>query len=215
MKSYQQYEDLSFFPLDEGYKMGQAIASKIESGLPVGRTIITPEDAGVLAQTILMAKHANHIEIGSFFGGSAILAAMVKKHFGMHGLIHCIDPLDARPEVFADKPAGEMATRETLYKNAEHFGVADRIILHQAKSKPWPLEGDWHFGTGYIDGDHWNGMPYHDWKKLSEICSFAVVFDDYCIGKPEVIDAVAKAAVDPRWMIVRISGLSAVLRRRQ
>lgn len=215
MRSYQQYEDLSLFPLNDGYEIGMALASKIESGLPEGRTIITLEDAGVLAQTVLNAKHSNHIEIGTFFGGTAILAAMVKKHFGMHGSIMCVDPLDARPHQFADKPSGVVATRDALFKNAEFFGVADRITLCQYGSRPWPLEGEQHFGTGYIDGDHWNGMPLHDWNILKNICSYAVVFDDYCIGKPEVIHAVTQASSDPAWLLVRSSGLSAVLRRRE
>lgn len=215
MKSYQPYDSLTFFPLDEGYEIGIALASKIEAQLPLGRTIITLEDAGVLAQTILWAKHADHIEIGTLFGGTAILAALVKKHFGMHGMIHCVDPLDKRPTpFFADRSSSTMATRDSLFENAAQFDVEDRIILHQSPSKPWPLDRDMRFGTGYIDGDHWNGMPAHDWKIMRDICTLAVVFDDYCIGKPEIVDVVSEAASDPRWMLVRISGMSAVMKRR-
>lgn len=164
---------------------------------------------------VINARHSDHIEIGTFFGGSAILAAMVKKEFGMHGQIHCVDPLDARPNFFPDKAVGVVATKDTLYQNAGHFGVSDRIILHQHPSKPWPLEESLMFGTGYIDGDHWHGMPAHDWNILKGIVSYAIAFDDCAIEKPDVIDAVLEASRDPRWLLVRMSGLTAVLRRRQ
>jgi len=212
-KITQLYDDLSLFPLNEAYKMGQLFAQGITSELRIGRTIFTLEDAGVLAQMIVNAKHSDHVEIGAFFGASAILAAMIKKEFGLHGQVHCIDPLNMRPGVIPDKGVGKVATRETLFLNAEHFKIADRIVLHQRSSKPWPLE-NMTFGTGYIDGDHWNGMPKHDWNQLKQIVTYAIAFDDVCIGKPEVLDTVLEASNDPRWILVRQSGLTAVLRRR-
>lgn len=191
------------------------MAKEIETNLPIGRTIIGLEDAGVLCQMIINSRHSNHIEIGTFFGGSAILAARIKREFGMHGQIHCVDPLDARPIIMPDKAVGTIATRDILYKNAEYFNVDDRIVLHQRPSKPWPIEGNHIYGTGYIDGDHWNGMPAHDWGVLKNIVSYAVAFDDVAIAKPEVINTVLEASNDPRWILARQSGLTAVLRRRQ
>ena len=214
-KLTQVYDDLSLFPLNEAYNAGKLIGQKIANELPVGRTIFGLEDAGILGQMIIHAKHSDHIEIGTFFGGSAILAALIKKEFGMHGQIHCVDPLEVRPTLLADGPVGKIATSDTLFGNAEYFGVSDRIVLHQHLSKPWPLDGSLRFGTGYIDGDHWHGMPAHDWNVLQGIVSYAIAFDDCAIAKPEVIDAVLEASRDPRWLLVRMSGLTAVLRRRQ
>jgi len=216
-KLTQIYDDLSLFPLTEAYEVGKKIAAEIEANLPVGRTIVTPEDAGVLCQMIINSRHSDHIEIGTFFGGSAILAARVKKEFGMHGQIHCVDPLDVRPsaKILPDKAVGIVADRETLFNNAKYFGVNDRIVLHQHPSRPWPLDDSYKFGTGYIDGDHWHGMPAHDWNILNGIVSYAIAFDDCAIAKPEVIDAVLEASKDPCWLLVRMSGVTAVLRRRQ
>ena len=216
-KLTQECEDLSLFPLTEVYDAGKFACQRIRAELPTGRSIMGLEDAGILAQMIVNARHSDHIEIGTFFGASAILAALIKKEFGMHGQIHCIDPLDVRPAVNVqpDKAVGKIATRDTLFKNAKAFGVTDRIVLHQHPSKPWPLDVNCRFGTGYIDGDHWHGMPAHDWGVLSGIVSYAIAFDDYAIAKPEVIDAVTRASNDPRWLLARVSGLTAVLRRRQ
>ena len=214
-KLTQIYDDLSLFPITEAYLSGYRLETIIRESLPVGRTIITPEDAGVLCQMIINSRHSSHIEIGTFFGGTAILAALIKKEFGMHGQIHCVDPLDARPNIMPDKPVGVVATKDTLYENAEYFGVADRIILHQRPSKPWPLDDHHIFGTGYIDGDHWDGMSLHDWNALKEIVTYAIAIDDVAVAKTEVIDTVLKASNDPRWILVRQSGLTAVLRRRQ
>jgi hypothetical protein len=71
------------------------------------------------------------------------------------------------------------------------------------------------FGTGYIDGDHWNGVPLKDWNSLRKCVSYAVVFDDYKRGKPEVCNTVLVAANDPEWALIHISGFSAILRRRE
>lgn len=213
-KLEQIYDDLSLFPLRKTYGTGMGIARRIADKLPVGRTIIGNEDAGVLSQMIINAKHSDHIEIGTFFGGTAILAALIKKEFGMQGLIHCVDPLDARPDVKPDQAVDVVASKETLFKNAEYFDVADRIILHQFPSRPWPLGSEYRFGTGYIDGDHWNGMPAHDWMALKDMVSYAIAFDDYAIAKPDVISAVQKASNDSNWILARTSGTIAVLRRR-
>lgn len=213
-KIYQPQDDLRFFPLidREPYLFGVGIAADIRDGL-VGRTIFTNHDAGVLAQAAANGKHGDHVEIGTFFGASAILVALMKKHFGFHGMVHCVDPFEYVPGKPDDQPSGEQLTLELVKKNARQFGVYDRIVFHPTKSKPWPLENK-NFATGYIDGDHWNGMPLHDWNILKEIVSYSIIFDDYCIGKPEVMMAVETAIADPEWLPIHISGLQVVLRRR-
>ena len=99
-------------------------------------------------------------------------------------------------------------------ENARKFGVEDRITIIPKTSYPWPLEGKI-FGTGYIDGDHWNGMPMKDWLSLKGCVSYAVVFDDYMKGKPEVTKAALAAASDPEWIVIYVGGTTAVVRRRE
>jgi hypothetical protein len=205
-------EKRSFFHLEEAYHYGIEAYQEIEDTLE--RTIIFSHDAGVLAQVIYNALHSDHVEIGTFYGGTAILAALIKKRFSMHGKIYCVDPLECRPSMLEDRVTGEYATMAAVMENARKFGVDDRIVLVPRMSYPWPLE-DKTFGTGYIDGDHWNGMPLNDWNSLKRCVKHAIVFDDYIQGKPEVLQAVGVAAQDPEWLLIQISGTQAVLRRRE
>lgn len=211
---YAGQEDLNLFPFREAYEFGKAKSTEITEKM-IGRSIASPHDAGILVQAVLNSKHGDHVEIGTFFGHSAILIAMAKKEFGMHGKIYCIDPWNYRPSVIEDWGAKRLATDKIVMENATTFEVADRIVTIPKESYPWPKELDGKtFATGYIDGDHWNGMPMKDWNTLKELVTYSIIFDDFCWGKTEVIDAVLTAMIDPLWLPIQISGLTVVLRRR-
>jgi hypothetical protein len=211
---YAGQSDLNLFPFRKPYEYGVKMSQELSDKM-IGRSIATPHDAGILVQAVLNSKHGDHVEIGTFFGHTAILVAMAKKEFGMHGDIYCVDPWQYRPEVVRDWGVKDVATMETVKANAKKFGVADVIKTIPHKSYPWPTELDGKtFATGYIDGDHWNGMPGKDWETLREVVTYSIIIDDYCWGKTEVIDAVIEAMQDPLWLPVQLSGLTAVLRRR-
>jgi hypothetical protein len=203
----------SFMTFGEAYYYGYEAATDIREGIE-GRAIFYPHEAGVLAQMVHDARHSDHVEIGTLFGASAILVAMVKAKFNMHGYVYCVDPLEMRKVTLDDLNTGTRASSDLVMKNAEHFAVADRLKLVLAYSHPWPLENRT-FGTGYIDGDHWNGAPRKDWISLKNCVKYGVIFDDYCHGKPEVHEAVMEAANDPDWIIVHIAGTMAFLRKRE
>jgi hypothetical protein len=212
-QSYQVYNDLTLFPLKEPYEFGKEkiveIASKIE-----GRSIIDPHNAGILAQAVANAKHGDHIEIGTLFGASAILVACTKKEFGSGGTVYTIDPLEYGKLTFTDKLTGLMATTDIVMENASKLDVEDKIEIITEKSYPFPLPEDKTFASGYIDGDHWNGMPMKDWLNLKKRVTYTIIFDDYCTGKTEVIDTVNFAMQDRDWLLVQLTGLTAVFRRR-
>ena len=210
---HQPVPDIRLFPTGEVYEVATRFAKTIIGGIE-GRAIFDPHDAGILAQAVLNAKHGDHVEIGTFYGASAILVALVKKAFGMHGKVYCVDPLEVRSDVAPDASTGIMATQAIVMSNAEKFSVADRIVLVPNYSKPWPIDENKTFASGYIDGDHWNGFPLWDWQQLSKRVTYSIVFDDYAWGKTEVIDAVHVAMQDPNWICVHISGVQAVFRRR-
>jgi hypothetical protein len=211
---YAGLEDLNLFPFREPYQFGKEKSQEISEKM-IGRSIATPHDAGILVQAVMNSKHGDHVEIGTFYGHSAILIACAKKEFGMHGKIYCVDPWNYRPEAMKDWGTKSMATDKVVMENASKFGVEDLIITIPKVSYPWPLELDNKtFATGYIDGDHWNGMPKRDWETLKERVTYSIIFDDYCWGKTEVIGAVIEAMSNPLWIPVQISGLTVVLRKR-
>ena len=211
---YTMLDDLSLFSLQEPYQFGKYKSIEI-SGKMTGRSIATPHDAGILVQAVINAKHGDHVEIGTFYGHSAILVAAAKKEFGMHGKVYCVDPWHYRPEAVQDWGTKQMATDKIMMENAAMFGVEDIIVPVPKVSYPWPLElENKTFATGYIDGDHWNGMPARDWNTLKTRVTYSVIFDDFSWGKTEIIDTVISAMSDPLWIPVHINGISAVLRRR-
>lgn len=211
---YAGISDLNLFPFREPYYYGVEKSVEVTKKM-IGRSIATPHDAGILVQAVLNSKHGDHIEIGTFFGHTSILVAMAKKEFGMHGNVYCVDPWQYRPEVVKDWGEKKLATMEVVMKNAKKFGVDDIIKPIPHKSYPFPMELKGKtFATGYIDGDHWNGMPERDWNTLKEIVTYSIIIDDYCWGKTEVIDMTIKAMQDPLWIPVQLSGLTVVLRRR-
>lgn len=202
------------FPLTEAYEYGVEATRHIIKDIPHGRCILNPHDGGLIAQAISDAKHADHVEIGTFYGGSAILAAMVKNHFSLHGTIYAVDPLDRRSDLLPDLGVGGTTSARKVMSNAEYFNVEGRISLITQYSRPWPLVGRT-FATGYIDGDHWHGLPLSDARALMECVGLYILFDDYMHLKPEVIEAAHFVNQHPDWRFVHISGLTAVLRKRE
>src|SRR5574342_461649 len=73
-------------------------------------------DSVILAQTVINAGNGDHLEIGSLFGGSAILSALVKKNFSLQGNIYCIDHL-------------VLTGKDYISINARKFDVENRIIV--------------------------------------------------------------------------------------
>jgi hypothetical protein len=203
-----------FYPLGEVYELGVEIANMLDKEID-GRSTLFPHDGGILAEAVAISRHGDHVEIGTFYGGSAILAALVKKKLGHHGRVYCVDPLEYRNDLIKDSETNEWATTEKVMANARKFGVANRIILVPEYSDPWPFPPEKTFASAYIDGDHWNGMPQKDWDNLSKCVKHAIVVDDYMREKSEIVEMVLKAAQDPRWLLVHISSFTAVLRRRQ
>lgn len=211
---YAGMDDLNLFPFREPYEYGKKMSQEISKSM-IGRSIATPHDSGILTQAVLNSKHGDHVEIGTFFGHSAILVALAKEEFGMHGKVYCIDPWQYRPTVMEDWGAKEIATDRAVMQNAKKFGVEHRIVCIPRESYPFPVELEGKtFSTGYIDGDHWNGMPKKDWESLKERVTYSIIIDDYCWGKTEVIATAIEAMSDPLWIPVQLSGLTLVLRRR-
>lgn len=201
------------FEIGDAYEYGMEIAPTIRSQI-IGRAIFDDHNAGLLAQAVYYGKHGDHVEIGSLYGASAILAAMVKIKFGMYGDIYCIDPLDDRHRVPTDVETGMMATRRLFWDNMEKFEVSERVNLVTKSSYPWPYSNH-RFATAYIDGDHWGGIPQKDWESVDKYVAYMVVFDDYTYEKPDVQDACLLAAQSPKWIPVHISGNTFIVRRRE
>ena len=133
-----------------------------------------------LGSMVYLAGDGDHVDIGTLFGASAIMAARIKKQFELKGTVYCIDPYDSESRKMQTAPQPGMAgnlsgTPEELWKNVEEFDLKDRIKLIRSVSHPWPEElKDHTFASAYIDGDHKGDAPWNDFLMML-ICEMGFV----------------------------------------
>lgn len=152
-----------------------------------------PEDTAVLLQEMILKYSGDYVEIGSLFGGSLVLAALV-----CEGDVYAIDPLNGyyRPGK-KDATTGLMPSKEIILENLETFGVGGTVFAQ--KHPPWPEAlKDHQFGVGFIDGDHTYEGCRADYNELKSRCR-CLVLDNY--EKPTIIEVVREIKEDG-WRIV-------------
>jgi len=189
-----------------------------------GRMCDEANDNLYLGRAILEATDGNHLEIGSLFGGSAIFAALLKKALGFKCHVYAIDPFsgyyldtvnDQGQKIggLADPFSTVPVSLETAMRNAEKFGVSDRITFIQALSYPFPEQLKYEtFATAYIDGDHWNLAPTLDWLSVKDITTKLVIFDNND-GRIGVDTACKVAASSKGWREYWNHGITYIVRK--
>lgn len=156
---------------------------------------MTLEDAEILSRAIVNAGHGDHLEIGSLFGGTAILATKAKKLYGLRGIVYCIDDL-------------EMVGENLILSNAEKFGV--ELVLHAGKSSPFPYP-DRRFRTTLIDAGHDYGNVIADWHNARDHTDKYVIFHDYDPAHRGVVEAAKEAMQE--WTPVYLAEHTLVLEK--
>lgn len=178
-----------------------------------GRICFEQDNLIWLTCAALAAGDGDHLEIGTLYGGSAILVALAKLKAGLKGNVYCVDPLNG---YYGHKDPSEVeVSPEQVRLNAKMCGVNERINLVQTYSQPWPkLFDDYTFVSAYIDGDHHNGTPLKDWMSVKDIVSGYVVFDNYEDQYPDVmLTCDLHAGMDPEWEVVSQEGITFIVKR--
>lgn len=113
----------------------------------IGRIAMSAEDAALVEKYAALCY--TWCEIGTLWGGSAILAALANPELQ----VTCIDPMQG---YYGEKDKwvgmGELPTVSKFRANLELFEVSNRVLLIQANSVPFPCVD--HFDGFLIDGDH-------------------------------------------------------------
>lgn len=208
------YNKAQYFILKEAYQYGKEIAKILDwlylEGLLTGRSCNKNHDYGILAQMIYNAGHGDHLEIGTLFGASAIIAGLTKKKYKLRGKIICIDPLNGYyGENKKDTTTGITPKRNIVEKNLLIAGITAELITKNSFPFPKELETS-KFVSTYIDGDHWEDMPTKDWTSAAARTSKYIMFDNYDKKHPAVVAAVETA----EWRIVNLSSIVVVLENR-
>jgi hypothetical protein len=184
MKPRQWTKEDYLFPLDDAYQFGIDATKQIDRTIE-GGVGSPPDDGAIFAQAIKNAGDGDYLELGTLFGGSAILAAMTKKKYGIKGSVTAIDDLmmlqDERNE-------------DTIHRNAKLMGV--KINLKIAKTVPFPFP-DRKFNCVLIDAAHDFCSCMTDWVSVKSVATKYVMFHDYIPSYPGVMSVVKMANFYP------------------
>lgn len=190
----------------EAWKLGLGLETRIR-GEMIGELQIWGHQLALLAQIVEVAGNGDHLDIGTMWGGSAILAALVKKGFGLGGTIHTIDPLDRdffkQHKWYLTGDEFITPTMDQVLENFKIFGVEDRIIFYQNQSADWPFSEIKPI-SAFIDGAHDFNIVLNDWQNCKEYCDY-ILFHDYTEdsswkGVRQVVDNHAKT--DPDFVLL-------------
>lgn len=203
--------------LGDTYERGRKIGTEIFDQME-GRMCGVAHDWGIQAEVIAHAGHGDHLEIGTLFGGSAILAARIKEELGLDGKIVCVDPLNGYYGYPHDPASGVEVTKGRVLSNARLFGVEKRLQLITKKSKPWPIDLDRRFASAFIDGDHTFEGALDDWRAVESQVDKIVLIDNY--DGQHLRDGVVDACTvifryyTQVWLPMHLSGISLALGKR-
>lgn len=198
------------FELTEAYDQGVEWAKEVQEALH-GGLATNPEDAALMVEVAWRGGHSNHLELGTLFGGSAILMALAKERFGFDGEIHCVDNFGYMRDTY---PVGP----EMVLSNAKRFGVDDRIKIIKANTYPLPLDitssvaREGNYGSCMIDASHDFGNCQRDWTSVHPI-SDVVAFHDYDRSHMGVVSTVRNAMQESGWWLVFLAHHTAVFER--
>lgn len=189
------------FAYEAGIKIADEISERIVGGIGCGS-----EDAALLAEVAWRSGHNDHLELGTLFGGTAILVALAKKQFDFDGDVYCVDNFSYLRNQY---PVG----KELVMENAAIFGVEDRI--HVFEENTYPLSPDLasrYYGSALIDAAHDFASCQRDWLSVKDI-SGTVVFHDYDKEHMGVVSTVRNAMQEPGWWLTHLSYHTAVFER--
>lgn len=166
--------------------------------MPHGWAMQSQETLKLLFQ--LFDQEGDHVEIGTGWGGTAILAAVARQG---RGHIYAIDPITELGFYGDVEPmSGIRPTAAMLQENFHTYGLQDEITHIDARSHPWPLPPEQRFTTALIDGDHSYEGAWQDWLNIKDKVDGLVVFHDtWDPAFTGVTRAFTDACRDPHWLV--------------
>lgn len=203
------YKDsaMPLFTLGAAYEEGLKLHGEVSRGIK-GRVACRRAVCGVIAEIVTNCG-GDHTEIGTLFGGTAIIAGRMKKT----GKVYIIDPLSGYYGAKVDPISRLKPDRELLEANLKHWNVINKSVIVEAVSNPWPLPEDMCFDTALIDGDHSFGGAMLDWNNLKGWVNRYIMFDNVDTEHPGVVSVFRYACADQNWRPVLVYETCAVLER--
>ena len=173
-----------------------------------------------VGSAVYLAGRGNHLEIGTSFGASAIMAALVKKQYGLGGLVFCVDPMEYERHEPCVTRAGTITKEiadympEIFADNLDKFGVSDMVVFVRKPSFPFPDElSDIEFSSAFIDGWHYGDAPTIDAMTCAEMVTDVIVLDDCVPYYPDVMRSFAYMCSNRQWKITCFSQRAGIFQR--
>ncbi len=157
-----------------------------------GSKIATLQDVA----SVVSKCSGDHLEIGSFYGASAIVAVLAKRKAGQPGNVYCVDPFgyDRQEDVAIKNMKMTQSQGDDIvnqfHANLKMFGVKDRVTLIQKPSYPWPDElRGMRFDSVLIDGWHYDETPLQDARNAVLVADKYIILDDVTKRYQSIRDA--------------------------
>ena len=151
-------------------------------------------------------EDGDHVEIGSLFGASALVAYRTKVELKQKGKVYCIDPMVFDEHEYCVRIDGNKSQKILLRHQHQIFVDNTKncsgINLIRERSYPWPLPKEQRFSTALIDGWHYGDGPLNDAKTLVEVVDNAIMIDDVVPSYPDVYRAFLYLCSHPDWFII-------------
>lgn len=179
-----------------------------------GRLALASEaEAECLAHYASM--EGDYIEIGTLWGGTALIAALSKEDIFASGNVMTIDRMTGGWWNGKDPSVGRQPTPGDVLSNFAQFHVAHRINVVMAESDPWPISDSVVPSVVFIDGDHSYEGAKRDWMNVRTRAECYVIFHDYNSDKhpgvKRVVDEIARK--DGNWNCIQTTGTMIVFER--
>jgi len=181
--------------------------------LAEGRLASRPDEEVLLRH--ICSQPGNHLEIGTLWGATSIIAAEMKPE---PWRIFAIDIMRGGYWVDGDPSMKDhpRPTARAILNNFRLNNVAHRITLICSDSNPLPIPESIEIGTALIDGGHGEVACRHDWENLSPRVKSYIAIHDYATGKhpgvQKVVDDVVMA--DNDWEFFDQAGTLLVMKRK-
>lgn len=176
------------------------IADILRKGMPEEQLEYGGANLPKIGAMVAMAGDGDHLDIGTGFGASAIMAAMVKVEYGYSGKVYCLDPYNLPPNQAL--PGRIASTMNVFNENAVNLNVASRIVLTPRESYPLPTDlKDRQYESVYLDGDKTGMMPWLDFLSVRGIVRKFIAFGGFMEIYPSVMTGALRALSVGGWIL--------------
>lgn len=153
------------------------------------------EDEARLLWGVASACEGPILEVGSYYGRSAVLLASLGRE------VHCVDPFSGFD---SDDPTGDFVHGRFMM-NMRERGI-ENVRLHRRKVEDWyPLSNN--FGFAYLDGDHTYEGTLNQIDKATDVGAREMCVHDYAQdgGGASIVAAIKRRQLEVVQVVGRMA----------